>query len=306
MKKIVICLVVMMSFILTVSGQTSSRFPILPTSVWRVNYEYNCSGLAFVHEQGDEEYKYFVDGDTLIDGRTYFRLFKSGIIYLDSPFEYQHKYVGALRDSSNRFFYVEKSKTNEILLYNFEAGSGEVICQSEAGMNYYVLDVAALENGRKRYIVDVLTVHCGSTNTLIEGIGWLGGLLEGNACYYHPGIRGSYLLCYSENGVSEYLNTMARCGEKMECNIDLGSSSFSYTKPHSEIMVFPGQFIQVKLPGDIEGKTSVQVYDLSGAKVIEQDLSPSGLIDGSSLRRGTYLLRLNHVRSIETVKFRIW
>jgi len=178
-------------------AQQASRFPIQPTSVWRINYEYSCMDENFVHESGDSEYKYFVKGDTLINSKTYFKLYKSGVLYLESPVEFSNKYMGAIRDSADRFFYVEEKSTSERLLYNFAAAIDDPICPDCDGMDYRVSYIDTLNDGRKVFYIDVITVHCGSANRLIEGIGWLGGLLEGNACYSHPGIRGSYLLCYS-------------------------------------------------------------------------------------------------------------
>ena len=76
-----------------IKAQETSRFPVTPTSVWRINYEYFCDGEEFTHQSGDQEYKYFVNGDTLIRGKNYFRLYKTGILYLDNPVEIRNKYI---------------------------------------------------------------------------------------------------------------------------------------------------------------------------------------------------------------------
>ena len=46
-------------------AQQPSRFPIKPGSVWRINYEYSSSDYFCSHLTGDEEYKYFIDGDMI-------------------------------------------------------------------------------------------------------------------------------------------------------------------------------------------------------------------------------------------------
>ena len=72
-----------------------------------------------------------------------------------------------------------------------------------------ISNIDVLADSRKKYTFNLISVHCGSANTVIEGIGWLGGLLEGNSCSGHPGVRGSYLSCYSEDGIAKYESDIA-------------------------------------------------------------------------------------------------
>jgi len=284
-------------------AQQTSRFPIQPGSVWRINYEYSCMGEAFTHESGDSEYKYFVNGDTLIGGRTYFKLYKTGILYLDSPFEIKNKYMGAIRDSADRFFYVEDKAPLEKLLYNFAAKVGESICNECGGMEYMVSEIDTLDDGRKKFYIDVMTVHCGSANMLIEGIGWLGGLLEGNACYSHPGIRGSYLLCYSENEMPVYQFEYARCGKSMTCNNDFTSVKQPVQIKNPEITLLPGKILEICFSDEPAGLFDIEFFSIQGKKIYRQTAELPGTIDVNALGSGAFLIRISNGQIAYSTKF---
>ena len=299
-----------LTFILNVlhlKAQEPSRFPILPTSVWRINYEYQCEGFEFTHQNGDQEYKYFVNGDTLIASRTYFKLYKTGILYLDTPVEFRNKYVGAIRDSANRFYFVEEKLPTEHMIYNFDAKVGEPLCPECDGIDYIVGDIVTLENGRKKFYIDVITVHCGSANALVEGIGWLGGLLEGNSCYSHPGIRGSYLLCYSENGTPVYTTEESpRCGKKWVCDNDITSiNQPALPRISPEITLRDNRLLEICFPDGTTGLYDVEVYSVIGQKLKQLTLEMPGSVDVSSLGSGTFLVKISDGQTVSTSKFMI-
>lgn len=303
--------VVILTFIFSciqVKAQEASRFPVTPTSVWRINYEYFCDGEEFTHQSGDQEYKYFVNGDTLIGGKTYFRLYKTGILYLDSPVEIRNKYMGALRDSANRYYFIKENESSESLLYNFDAKVGESICPDCGGMEYLVGEIDTLENGRKRFFIDIITVHCGSANMLIEGIGWLGGLLEGNSCYSHPGIRGSYLLCYSENGMPEYVTEMTpRCAKTVECTDVLTSVKqidFSTFRPR--VNLINNKTLEISSSG-YSGNNVCQVgiYSMTGQLLKSAKITLPGTMDVTALGKGVFIVKTSNGVNSATSKILI-
>jgi hypothetical protein len=302
----IIAFTFLLFFSMHLFARQTSRFPIQPGSVWRINYEYSCMDIVFNHENGDEEYKYFINGDTLIGSRSYYKLFKSGILYLDSPFEFRNKYMGAIRDSADHVFYVENKSGSEKLLYNFAAKVGESICSECGAMEYLVGEIDTLENGRKRFYIDVMTVHCGSANCLIEGIGWLGGLLEGNACYSHPGIRGSYLVCYSEGGIPAYQTEISRCGEKkVECNTDITSSKQTMLSKTPEITNLHNGLMEICLSGEPADLYSIEIFTVQGKKVHQQTAELPGIIDSKNIGSGIFLIRISNDKRIYTSKFEI-
>ena len=283
-------------------AQQASRFPIQPTSVWRINYEYSCMSEEFVHESGDSEYKYFVNGDTLINAKTYYKLYKSGVLYLESPVEFSNKYMGAIRDSADRFFYVEEKSASERLLYNFAANIEDPICPDCDGMDYRVSYIDTLSDGRKVFYIDVMTVHCGSANRLVEGIGWLGGLLEGNACYSHPGIRGSYLLCYSENGVPVYETENSRCGKAIACNSDFTSVKMPFQLFTPEVSVLPGGLLDICMPDGFNNQYNVEIFNILGKRVQQVTAELPGTIEAASIGKGTFLIRISNGQYSYSIK----
>jgi hypothetical protein len=300
--------VVILTFISSsfqLKAQEPSRFPITPTSVWRINYEYYCSGEEFTHQPGDQEYKYFVNGDTLIGGKTYFKLYKTGILYLETPVEIRNKYMGALRDSANRYYFIGENENTEVLLYNFDAKVGESICPDCDGMDYIVGEIDTLENGRQRFFIDVITVHCGSSNTLIEGIGWMAGLLEGNACYAHPGIRGSYLICYSENGNPVFATRAShRCAKDVECSdIFTPVNQYDMSDFNPRITLNNNRVLEISYSNHtVNNLCEIEVLSITGQKLKTSKMTLPGTVDVSTFGKGIYLVRVSNGQKAVTSK----
>jgi len=284
-------------------AQQPSRFPIKPGSVWRINYEYSSSDYFCSHLTGDEEYKYFIDGDTMVGVRTYFKLYKTGILFLEEPFRIEHKYMGAIRDSADRFFYIAGGERSEKLLYDFSVNVGDSIQVDGNSTKYPVDEIDTLENGRKRYFLYLIIVHCGSANTLIEGIGWLGGLLEGNSCSGHPGVRGSYLVCYSEDGQPVYETDHMRCGEPVVCSNIITSVSVLKKSLQPEVFVMPGGVLQVRLPQHTREIVEIRIFDATGAVKISNQTVLTEPVDIRNLDSGIYLMRLSSGNDTYATKF---
>lgn len=289
MKTTVVCLLV---FLLTGSliVGAQSRFPIKSTSVWRINYEFPRYEWT-THANGDEEYKYFIGGDTVVSGTRYFKLMKSGVLFLDTPFRVENKYIGAIRDRENKFYFLKKGSTSETLLYDFDAPVGGYIADRDGALRQ-ISKIEVLDNGRKKYTFDFITVHCGSANTVIEGIGWLGGLLEGNSCSGHPGVRGSYLVCYSEGGQPVYQSQQA-----LQYNLPCSDPVTSlpdriYQAPHFSLT---SNQLKVSLPGSSGRLERAEIYTVLGEKVMEQQLPlvREYSLDIGFLAQGIYVLKIS-------------
>jgi len=302
MKKRILLLAILLIALSVSWAQQSGRFPIKTSSVWRINYEYSCSNYFFSHEIGDEEYKYFIDGDTVVGVRSYFKLYKTGILFLEEPFRIEHKYMGAIRDSADRFFYIADAEHAEKLLYDFSVNEGDSI-QVDGTTKYPVDEIDTLENGRKRYFLYLIDVHCGSANTLIEGIGWLGGLLEGNSCSGHPGVRGSYLVCYSEDGEPVYETDHMRCGEPVVCSNIITTVRDIKKLVQPEVVVLTGGMLQIRLLQNTFEIVDIGIFDATGTIKIQKQITINELIDICNLGSGIYLLRLASGNEIYTTKF---
>lgn len=296
------CVVIFIFFSVSLHAQQESRFPVKSGSVWRINYEYCCGWDSWAHVEGDEEYKYFIDGDTSIGNKTYFKLHKTGILFLDTPFSIKHKYIGAIRDSANKYFYIDEGQSNEILLYDFDAKIGETM-QTDG---FPVDDIDTLDSGRKMYIFYIINVHCGSANTIIEGIGWLGGLLEGNSCSMHPGVRGSYLVCYSEDGEIIYQTDHTRGDQPVLCNLDISSVKGNKNDSFLEVLVLPDKQLEIKVPEGITGSYDITIYSITGLLIYQQRACLTEPIDLNKLNNGVYLVSLNNGKQFFTAKFLIY
>jgi hypothetical protein len=281
------------SSITNIFGQ--SRFPIKPTSEWRINYEFWGTVDPEDHVNGDEEYKYFVNGDTLIHSKSYFKLYKSGMMYLDSPFKYENKYVGAIRDTINKILFIPSKKTQIDTLYDFDLKLSEFFQQIQ------VYKIDTLDDGRKYFLMDVMNVHCGSQNAIVEGIGWLGGLLEGNSCSGHPGVRGSHLLCYSEDGKSVYTNTVAM-DAKETCNNP--AVNINHSDQRNIIFYISKQNLNISFCGNMSTEKRIVIYNIIGNVYYNSNCYNLELdIDISCYATGTYFIKVIEANKMTIKKF---
>jgi hypothetical protein len=291
-KSFLLTILIQLGTLLTLFQQ--SRFPIQPTSVWRINYEVMSYGT--LHRTGDEIFSYFVDGDTTINSKTYYKLFKSGEAYYDPIFYYDHAYAGAIRDENNKFYFIEKDHSLEVVLYDFDVITGDTVRASvETGM--VVKSIEVLDNGRKKINIiktDFQHGKCLNWNNsfFIEGIGSMGGLLFENPCN-HVGFRENYLVCYTENEQLVYQSSLS----PKQC--DIADEAEMIKKKVPEILIFP---IPAKNHLTIECNDvafqlgSVEVYDVLGNKVSNLKNMKTSLnkinLELNTLNNGIYFLKL--------------
>jgi hypothetical protein len=117
----------------SIHSQTAGDIDTL--SQWRVDAEVaNSYGVVYDH------FKYFIDGDTVINANTYFKVYKSGYTYFweysggitDSVY-YDHMYVRPLREKDNRWYTINNYPGEDVLLYDFTLEIGDTL-ESFAGI----------------------------------------------------------------------------------------------------------------------------------------------------------------------------
>jgi hypothetical protein len=203
MKLIVVIPIILF---LAVNVYSASRFPINSTSVWRVDHIRNGVSNEEKHEVGDDISKYFIKGDTVINSKHYFKLFKTGTSYFDEPFYYENVYQGALRDEDNKFYFITKKESTEVLLYNFNAVVDDTIQVPYEGAfeTKVVSSIDTLYDGRRmiHFNPKEPIIGCGD-QYFIEGIGGSGGLLEGPACN-HFWTSDNHLVCFVQDNLLIY------------------------------------------------------------------------------------------------------
>jgi hypothetical protein len=206
MKRLISTIIFLFIIFSVLASQSGSRFQIDSTSIWRIDHIRNGVSDEDRHESGDDICKYFIHHDTIIGSHSYYQIFKTGISYLDIPFSYENVYMGALREEDNKFFFVKKKESKEILLYNFNAKIDDTIQVPYDG-NFeekIISSIDSLPDGRKliHFNPKEPIIGCGD-QYIIEGIGGSGGLLEGPACN-HFWTADNHLVCYLQNGLLIY------------------------------------------------------------------------------------------------------
>ena len=124
-------------------------------------------------EKKAEVYKDYLDGDTIINGRSYMKLYSQPLS--DS----RTQYIGAVRELGKKVFFVGAGSTEEQLKYDFGMAVGERMQLSDSS-SVRVESVTDTENQNIRYRCLSVVVEYDNEQVRgqwIEGIGtWLPGL----------------------------------------------------------------------------------------------------------------------------------
>jgi hypothetical protein len=176
------------------AGQGS--FGIKPSSTWKVDKLVVVISRKYDRSNGDESYTLAVKGDTTINSLTYFKLYKTGILYLDMPVSYTDVYCGAVREDGAKVYYLGKSGTMEELLYDYSLKVGDIV-KGRIAKGTKVIQIDTMNDGRKRFYLTKSMLHAMDA-TIIEGIGSFGGLLSDPPVGHYMS-NDSYLVCYKEN-----------------------------------------------------------------------------------------------------------
>jgi outer membrane protein assembly factor BamB len=276
-----------------VHAQNTTRFPIKFTSEWRVNYV--IMEEEDTHRDGDEFYSYYIESDTIINAIQYFKLYKEGVAYYDSFFPFSNVYVGAIRDENNKIFFIEKNKTIEDILYDFNLNTGDTIYSLiEKGM--VVKSIELLSDGRKKInIIKANFIHgkcLNISNTyFIEGVGSMGGIFYESPCN-HTGFREHYLVCYTENGNIVYQSNLS------PVNCDSINSIETTANSNSNITVYPvpaSNFLTIKFQDLLQMESMLYVFDITGTFMLSKKIlanSNETELDIHNLKKGIYLIRL--------------
>jgi hypothetical protein len=270
-----------------INAQLPSRFPLSHTSKWRVDHIRNGVSNENKHIEGDEIFKYFIEGDTVISLKTYMKVYKSGIAYLNTPFYYYNVYSGAIRDEDNKFYFVKKNETSEKLYYNFNAKVDDTIQVPYFGIfePKIVSSIDTLPDGRRiiHFNPKIPIIGCGD-QYIIEGIGGSGGLLEGPSCG-HYWTFDNHMVCYQENGQLIYHDN----NSELNCDIEHQDAD-QYLDSTCTWIVEKQQFT------DTASTFEKLQYFISGDTIIQKSkylrLFKSGY-QTESLNNGEYKLHFN-------------
>jgi hypothetical protein len=162
-----------------------------------------------------DEYNYYVNGDTLINGFTYVKIFKKGnytFNWFSSPpvppgctgaFSYLDTIPACyLRSDNKQVFILPNLGASEALLYDFDLAPGDTLPLTYNNFEPFIT-VATIDSlytpygYRKRFILAGTTW----SNELLEGIGHTRGFLEPLSVPLECGFD---LICYSLNDTAWY------------------------------------------------------------------------------------------------------
>jgi hypothetical protein len=310
MKNFTNCLILIiaLAFIGSVKAQSNPSVINDSTGAWRVNYinDNGTGGNYFSHDH----FRYTFNGDTLINGQSWHKLFKGGHSWDEDFFggttsnhnNYSGVYSGAIHEDNGKWFYYGSSDLQpeaEYLLYDFNLNTGDYLPETfnNAAGNLYVsaIDTVLISNiERRRFFIQGNSgpgVTC-----IIEGIGSNVGLIE-PLQQFEPIW---YLVCYAENGEAVW-NDGAN-----ECDLTVNTQSM-FVEPKGGIIVSPNPFKSnavVRFP-EIRQTGGLLILDMKGRALLTYTLADgqSELEIQPDLNAGIYLLRINEANRIQSRKF---
>lgn len=301
--RIYIAIIIFSSFTHLLLAENASRFPINSTSEWRINYEIM---EDTIHLDGNEIFRIYVKDDTLINSKTYFKLYKSGYAYYNPIFTFDNVYIGAIRDENNKYYFIEKNNTSENLLYDFDIETGDTIFSLvEKGM--VVTSIETLDNNRKKinfHKTDFQHGECMNLNNtyLIEGIGSMGGLLYESPCN-HVGFREYCLVCYSVDGNVLFNNNLTT----RTCNANVAVSDLLTQKSDVDLYPIPTtKKLYIEFYNWADSRSEFQIVNLSGITIYAGNISSASFkteIDLPNLAEGIYFIKIFNKNTYVSKRF---
>ncbi len=281
-------------------AQSPSRYPISPLARWKISELTLYFDNDGSNQQITAKYEYFIDSDTTIGSRQYYKLYRSGIAYYDTPFYYQNVYAGAIRDEDNKFYLVRKDHNEEVFLIDFNLELGDTI-RGEIGNGSIINLVETMPDGRKSISsVPEICGGCCSTITLLEGIGHSGGIMEDPPCY-HIGYDGHYLNCFETDGELLYQNNMSL----VDCGDSFTSVDRVADMPDVNISLVPGSgILSVEILNIRTDHSILSIFDITGSLVLKSKIQSNKTeLDIRQLGKGIYLIRIADEVNSYTRKF---
>lgn len=267
-----------------------------------------------------------IEGDTLIEGLLYQKLFASGQTYFYGPPQLRPGYAGGIREADKRVLWYHQNSIDTLLDFNLLVGDTFHIPQTNPDLppqymlvtNIDSIQVADL-SFRKRINFEGYNATAGFVPqdtfrvAWIDGIGSTRGLLTNTTCGVFNNGRSPVcferLACHLKEGELLFTNTENRvdfCG--------LGGIITSNDRLQVEAAkwsVFPNpfaEFISLQAEGSINANNwQLKITDLYGRQLFEQKLLSADPIklELSSLPSGLYLLQIVNQSSEYSNVFKI-
>lgn len=257
------------------------------TSVWRTNYEiWDPIGGA-----RKEFFRNYINGDTLINGITYFKVYKSGYFIFDPdpfqihyPFEY---FDHPLRSAGNKWYTFDNNEDK--LLYDFTLQPGDTVISAftfsmEGPVTVGSVDSVMFGSEWKRQFHLNHIMGAGAT-LIIEDMGANSGLFQNMSFFEWD----SQLHCFAHGSNVIWSDTNYTC----DLNVSVPGEKINFTG----VFIYPNpatDYIVVDLPDEV-GKTEISICNLVGKTVFYQkgERMKTFRVEVKDFPGGIYFLRTN-------------
>jgi len=246
---------------------------------------------------GGEEYQYLIIGDSVINGKTYHKLQKSGIgvdgsdpshIY-EFTFNY---YFGCFRNDTleRKVWYILPNNSQEQLLYDFNLQIGDSLpATSYFGIGTVAnIDTLSLNDGlHKRFEI---SYGFYDSFYIIEGIGSTLGL------HYLSADERVNLKCFSFKGEKIYPDEIGIC-DTVKVTVD------DYEKKLNNFSIYPNPaYTTFQIRGlDHYQHYSISIFNIYGQLVKqEQGLRNDDMIHIDALHKGIYIVNISIRKKVVT------
>jgi hypothetical protein len=267
-----------------------------PASEWRVNFSTWEPG----YEMTVIYYRDFIDGDTIVNGVQYQKIYRSGYTYHDwTPYPYygyfSHDLHRLIREQNRKWYVFDGNDQTDKLLYDFTLGVNDtVISACTIPMQTIIvtsIDSVMIDSHYKKRFH--LNIPFGAEN-IIEDIGPASGLFE-NMFFFE---WDSELVCFAKNGSSLWGASTA------DCDLNVGIPE-NKGKQH-DLAVFPnpaGDYAFVAIPLEFT-MSDLKLADPFGRIVLSMKTGTDPLvkIPLGSFSPGLYLVSVEKEGKRLTVK----
>ncbi len=254
---------------------------------------YICQGFG---ENGPYRYKF--NGDTVIDGVTYSKLYYSNFINqneppapncppfaVDTSFILQpHIFMREDTIEKKVYRYTTFNGTSEeIILYDFSLEQGDSVHFSDFYPDSYIdtiYDITTYD-GVTRKLFEIAPVSELNGGFYIEGIGGAAGLFDVPYYYYEAGY---WLMCVKDTDDNPIWSNNS------ECYDFINGVNDAVTGP--VVNIFPNPFISTIYIESAFDRISVRIYNYTGQQELTQDTFYNKKIDVSGLLPGIYLVQV--------------
>ena len=299
MKRLI--LISLFIFPLFISAQNYIPIPCDSTSEWRILQQGHTGSNCLINI----DLRYFITGDTLINNLYFKKLYETGIQY-ENPmgptytcnttvYHFHNIYVGAIRNDSEKVYFLLAGSNAELLLYDFALNVGDTV-PGKYNINKVSIQSidSVLINGffHKRFNLD-------NGHWNIEGIGSDIGLIEPSGTTFGFSLQ---FLCYAENHIPIF-PVGTNC--ILNVNIEENLKATSY----NDLIIYPNP-ANNKITFDFKDFTKAQILDIEiynavGMKVKRVHFntnSQTKTINIKDFNSGIYYYRI----ILKTTKFQVY